>query len=234
MRTEPTGGKVVFWDFDGTLVQHKPLWSAAVLRVLQRSQPGCGVRLEEVRPLLRTGFPWHTPDRADTRWVGPAFWTQMAVKFREVYRRLGVDAEDAARLAGQVRAEILRPENYAPYPDAAAALAGAQRLGYRNWMLSNNYPELPELVGRLGLGRYFDGYVVSALVGYDKPRPEIFERALALAGHPAVRWMVGDNPVADVEGAQRCGIPAVLVHEKADCGAQHCFSTLAEVLGVLA
>lgn len=233
MRTDKTDGKVVFWDFDGTLVQSQSLWSVAVLRVLSRSRPGCGVRLEEVRPLLRTGFPWHTPERADTRWVGPDFWAQMAVKFREVYRRLGVDAEDAARLAGQVRAEILRPENYAPYPDAAATLAGALRCGYRNWLLSNNYPELPETVRQLGLGRYFDGYVVSALVGFDKPRPEIFKRALALAGDPAVCLMVGDNPVADVGGAQRCGIPAVLVHARADCGAQHCFATLAEVLGVL-
>ncbi len=234
MPTMETGGKVVFWDFDGTLVRQQSLWSASVLRVLLRSRPGCGVRLEEVRPLMHTGFPWHTPDQEDTRWVGPAFWTHMTVKFREVYRKLGVDAEHAARLAEQVRAEVLRPENYTLYPDANAALAGALRCGYRNWLVSNNYPELPETVRRLGLERYFDGYVVSALIGFDKPRPEIFRRALELAGNPAVCLMVGDNPVADVAGAQRCGIPAALVHREADCGAEYCLATLAGVLGVLA
>lgn len=38
--------------------------------------------------------------------------------------------------------------------------------------------------------------------------------------------MVGDNPVADVQGARNCGIPAALVHKEADCGADYRSDTL--------
>jgi putative hydrolase of the HAD superfamily len=51
----------------------------------------------------------------------------------------------------------------------------------------------------------------SALIGYDKPHPEAFRHALRACGEPARRWMVGDNPVADVRGAQTVGIPALLI-----------------------
>lgn len=36
-------------------------------------------------------------------------------------------------------------------------------------------------------------------------------QALRATGDPERSWMVGDNPVADVEGAQALGIPAVLI-----------------------
>lgn len=51
----------------------------------------------------------------------------------------------------------------------------------------------------------------SPLFGYDKPHPEAFRHALRACGEPERRWMIGDNPVADVAGAQALGIPAVLI-----------------------
>ena len=51
----------------------------------------------------------------------------------------------------------------------------------------------------------------SASTGFEKPHPRAFELALEAAGHPDTVWMVGDNPIADVQGAQRLGIPAILV-----------------------
>jgi putative hydrolase of the HAD superfamily len=72
-------------------------------------------------------------------------------------------------------------------------------------------PELPALVGALGLEDLIDGVYTSAAIGYDKPHPEAFRHALRESGDPARRWMVGDNPVADVKGAQALGIPALLI-----------------------
>lgn len=47
----------------------------------------------------------------------------------------------------------------------------------------------------------------------------MFQLALAEAGDPHHVWMVGDNAVADVAGAQAVGIPAILV--RAQKGTAH-------------
>ena len=91
------------------------------------------------------------------------------------------------------------------------ALQATRQAGWRNVILSNHVPELPALVGALGLEDLIDGVYTSAAIGYDKPHPEAFRHALRESGDPARRWMVGDNPVADVKGAQALGIPALLV-----------------------
>lgn len=64
---------------------------------------------------------------------------------------------------------------------------------------------------RFGLGHLIDAVVSSHSVGWQKPHRAIFDRALALAGaapHQAV--MVGDRTDADVLGAKRLGLRAVL------------------------
>ena len=63
----------------------------------------------------------------------------------------------------------------------------------------------------LGLSDLVERVFTSAVIGYDKPHPEAFRHALRESGDPATRWMVGDNPVADVAGAEALGIPAVLI-----------------------
>lgn len=63
---------------------------------------------------------------------------------------------------------------------------------------------------RFGLADTIDGVVSSHSVGWRKPHPSIFERALEIAGvPPAEAFHVGDNLVADVYGAQQLGMRAV-------------------------
>jgi putative hydrolase of the HAD superfamily len=64
----------------------------------------------------------------------------------------------------------------------------------------------------LGIAPYVEHILSSALVGYEKPRPEIFRMALDAAGGPAEAWMIGDSPTADYDGAEAAGISAILVH----------------------
>lgn len=44
------------------------------------------------------------------------------------------------------------------------------------------------------------GYFLSASVGYEKPRREIFGYSILKAGNPEIKYMIGDNPVADYQG----------------------------------
>ena len=78
-------------------------------------------------------------------------------------------------------------------------------------IVSNHVPELRRLVSAVGLADHFDEILTSASVGFEKPHPGIFRRALGLAGSPRTAHMVGDNPTADVQGARAVGLPAILV-----------------------
>jgi HAD superfamily hydrolase (TIGR01662 family) len=64
----------------------------------------------------------------------------------------------------------------------------------------------------VGLLTYFSECRFAAVdVGYIKPHPAIFEHALnCLSIDPAEAVFVGDNPEADIAGAQRVGMRAVL------------------------
>ena len=91
------------------------------------------------------------------------------------------------------------------YPDAGPAL---QRLAGRFPIasLSNGNADLH----RIGLGEYFVATVTARTVGVGKPHPRIFARAVACLGLPATQVAhVGDDPLLDVQGAQRAGLVAV-------------------------
>ena len=58
----------------------------------------------------------------------------------------------------------------------------------------------------------FDSRISSADVGYLKPHPKIFEAALdCLHVQADEAVFVGDNPVADIAGAQTVGLRAIMV-----------------------
>lgn len=221
---------VIFWDFDGTLAHSKALWTNSVLKALERFRPEAAVTFDQVRPLMRDGYPWDVPDPDYIPLTGGDWWAFMERRFLQVYRAVGLPEDVARQAAPAVREEILRVENYHLFDDSVAALEQCRRWGCRNILLSNNYPELEGVMARLGLLPYFEGLVVSGVVGWDKPRPQIFRHALGLAGPGARCLMVGDNPVADVEGAKACGIPAALVHRPAESRADYYADTLTELL----
>lgn len=222
---------VIFWDFDGTLAYSKSLWTNAVLTALQRCAPDADATFDQLRPLMRSGYPWDVPDPAYKPLTGPDWWDFMERRFVQVYRAAGLPEQVARQAAPTVRGEILRIEHYHLFDDTITALEQCRSAGRRNILLSNNYPELEAIMAQLGLLPYFESLVVSGVVGWDKPRPQIFEHALQLAGPGARCLMVGDNPVADVEGAKRCGIPAALVHRPAESQADFYADTLTELLG---
>lgn len=223
----------VFWDFDGTLVFSDHLWSSGVFAVLKEYWGDGEVSFTTVRNHMRTGFTWHTPHEDYSRMTGDLWWEFMFRRFAFIYECFGVPKGRAAEMARAVRGEILELSKYHLYDDTISTLKKASAKGYRNFILSNNYPELPEIADGLGLTPLVDGIVVSSVVGYDKPRKELFAHALALAGEPETPFMVGDNPVADVAGGKNAGMTTVLVHKNTPCGSDYQFETLAEILDVL-
>ncbi len=120
-----------------------------------------------------------------------------------------------------------------PYPEAEPVLQELQRMGVPLYALSNWDIALEGVLDRLGWTRFFDGLVVSAIVGAEKPDGAIFEEALRVAGvEPGRAVHVGNDPVSDVRGAARAGIDAVLVDRRGGIEAPEAMAVLPDLRGL--
>jgi putative hydrolase of the HAD superfamily len=91
------------------------------------------------------------------------------------------------------------------YDDALPALERL-RGRFRLFAVSNGNADL----GAIGLARFFEHALAAREAGALKPDPRIFTQLLERAGLEAGRAVhVGDDAVADVEGARRAGITPV-------------------------
>jgi putative hydrolase of the HAD superfamily len=209
--------RVVLWDFDGTLAWRPGGWAGCLLEVLDEHAAGHGGTLEQISGAIRGGFPWdrhedsHTDLSSDDAW-----WNAVSPLLVKAIEDTGVEQLSAKELAPVVRHRFTDGARvWQAFEDSLPALAATADAGWRNVILSNHVPELPTLVMELGLNDAIEIVFTSGSSGYEKPHPEAFRHALEICGQPSQRWMVGDNPIADVEGAEAVGIPAVLVRREA-------------------
>jgi putative hydrolase of the HAD superfamily len=128
---------------------------------------------------------------------------------------------------------LLAALRFRPYDEVPAALAALREQGLTLVVLSNWDVSLHDQLAATGLAALVDGAVSSAEVGAGKPHPDIYARALEVAGVDAgAAAMVGDSPDTDVAGALALGIEAVLVDRWGTAAlpaGAHGVRTLAEV-----
>lgn len=206
--------KVIFWDFDGTLAYRPKMFSSSLRMVLDEFEKDHQITDENFVQWLQIGFPWHESDKDYMHLRDPeAWWNNICRVFERAYMMNGVVPEKACVYAKETRKYLVAPEYYNLYDDTVDILKFFKENGYRNIILSNHIPELPEIVKNLGLMEYVDICISSANVGFEKPNPKIFNLAFELAGNPETVLMVGDNLKADVRGAEAVGIKAILVRK---------------------
>ena len=208
--------RAVIWDFDETLARRSGGWRHMLIDALDHESPGHGISASDVEPGLHHGFPWHDWQRGHPELSDPdRWWANLRPVMRGALEQAGAGEAAAERASIRARPEYVRLDRWSLFPDTEAALDRLRALGWRQAILSNHCPELPDLVAGLGIGGYFDVVLTSAAIGFEKPHPEAYARALRDLGGPEPVWMVGDNPEVDVAGAGRCGIPGVLVRRPA-------------------
>ena len=191
-----------------------------MLELLDEHEPGHSGTLERIRERMRGVYPWSRHQHGHEH-LGDAdaWWRELTPHMAAAIAACGIDPARSRELAGEFRARFLDSRRgWEVYPDVPAALALTRRSGWRNVILSNHVPELPRLVADLGLGEHVDDVHTSGASGWEKPHPRAFALALQACGEPAERWMVGDNPLADGEGAAAAGIPAIIVRDGAASG----------------
>ena len=77
---------------------------------------------------------------------------------------------------------IIREGFMPPFSEVRETMEQLCALGLRLGILSNYPPHLEDILRRQGLHDYFDFFVVSSLVGMEKPDPAIFEHASEKSG----------------------------------------------------
>jgi len=105
-----------------------------------------------------------------------------------------------------------RPQAWRVFPEVPDALRLLRARGLRLAVVSNFDARLVPVLAGLGLISLVDLVVHSSAEAVAKPHPGIFRRALTSLGAPAQAALhAGDGLLADVEGARRAGMHAVLV-----------------------
>jgi len=97
-------------------------------------------------------------------------------------------------------------------PETPAYLGSLRGRGYFLGVISNSIGTIEEQLGRVDLLQYFHTVLDSAIVGMEKPHPEIFRLATERASvAPSEAIFIGDTHSTDVGGAQLAGIHGVLI-----------------------
>ena len=141
------------------------------------------------------------------------------IELRGVFRRLF--EEKGVRVSDERTADtalLFRTLSFRRAPrlmkGARQTLAELRRRGTRIFLLSNAQScfTMPEL-RRLGIAEAFDGIFLSSDFGARKPAPAFFRAALARAGaSPESSLMVGNDPEADIRGADAVGMVSRYIH----------------------
>lgn len=142
--------------------------------------------------------------------IDPYYWGEY---LRALMARLQVPEAEQPRLIQRVADAFGDITRWCRVPPATPPfLAALRSRGYILAVISNSIGTMEEQLTRLNLRPYFQMVLDSALVGVEKPHPEIFQIALQRTGvAPSEAVFVGDTNATDMGGAQLAGLRGVLV-----------------------
>lgn len=208
--------KLILFDFFNTLALADPSSTPTLEINGRRVVSTAGVLAEFLRerhPDVQTRHVYHAMDEA-TRLArekrGPKLKEISALeRFRHLEATLplaarteGLAEEMLARHMGALVGSFRLPPAHREF---LQTLAGDFRLA-----IFSNFDHAPALQGfleALGIDAWFEPVVISDAIGYRKPGPQAFARAIEMTGVPAACILfVGDSLTQDVAGANAAGL----------------------------
>ncbi len=195
--------RACFVDAAGTLL--KPREPVGVTYARAARARGIDADPVVVEQRFRQAFRDHAARGNVQRGDGRAFWSPVV--------KIACDADDD-RLVEDLWAHYLDPRAWWIDVQALNVLGQIARTGVKLGIISNWDTRLRILYNRFALDRMFPILVCSAELDVEKPSVEIFRAATTAAGvRPCEAVHIGDDPVNDVEGANRAGLVGLLYDE---------------------
>ncbi|MEM9809217.1 MAG: HAD family hydrolase [Cyanobacteria bacterium P01_D01_bin.56] len=192
--------KAVLFDLDGTLLDRHSSLILYVHQQIDRCSPVLGnvPPLDYLNKVIELDAHGHqTKD----------------IVFQEVEKYFGLPDQSWQALLDDFFQHF--PDICVPFPHMHQTLQVLQQSGYSLGLITNgsNASQNPKING-LGIRYYFGAVLISEAEGVKKPDSEIFDRCLRqlhVTAQDAV--FVGDNPEADIHGAQSIGIRAIWMRD---------------------
>lgn len=128
-------------------------------------------------------------------------------RFYDAFNIFGIDDYPFSKRFGEEYLDTM--------PDQNALINGSREIlrelhmhGVAMAIISNGFKEVQyRKLEKANIIQYFKAVVISEEVGYHKPSPKIFQKAIDLLEcNKTTTLMVGDDPLNDIEGAQIFGI----------------------------
>lgn len=206
-RTGPGTGLLL--DAAGTLLRP----AVAVAQTYAEHARRFGVEIEASHVAARFGSAMREAAPLRRRDDDGGDWTEFWATV--VARSTGCDAP---ALVTELIEHFAAPAAWTVAPGAERCCARVRATGTKIAVVSNWDRRLRPLLTGLGVLDWIDVLVVSGEEGLEKPDPALFTRACARLGVLPDRTVhVGDDPVADVEGARAAGCAALWFgHDVAD------------------
>ena len=212
MRVQETAG--VSFDIWKTLVKSNPLYKPARDAYIAER---LSAPLDEVRAAVRKVDVW-SDEQSDATGVqyGPVERLALIAK----QQGIEVSEADLAAMAGDIQELFLEYPLQANEPNLVDTLSGLSErkaivLTSNTGFIDGQY--MRKALDKIGILESTDARVFSNEIGVAKPDLRIFQAAAArLALEMCDIVHVGDNPIADYEGARRAGMEAVLLREDTD------------------
>lgn len=205
----------VLWDFDETLAFRDGMWSDTLYSVLIKNEITY-IEKEDIKPFLRNGFSWHSPDIPHIDFFcGKKWWEYYEKYFQKIYEKLGVKRSVSSKLCKNIKDEYLNITKWHLYPDTEEALEILINNNYINVIISNHVPELSEIANMLNIGKYFHKIYSSANIGYEKPNKYFYDFIIKdLYANRNNCIVIGDSYDADIVGAIGANIVPILVRKE--------------------
>lgn len=203
---------MVFFDAAGTLI--KPARRVGDSYAAIAAKYGKSVTPTELFERFRVSFddapPLAFPGAAaeEIQVLEKRWWKRVVAQVFEPWGEFA----DFDNYFDELFAYYAQPEAWLLYPEVEGTLAALKQRGVELAVISNFDSRLVRILDGLGIGKSFAEIFVSSAVGYAKPRPEIFNFALARLQLSAAQAIhIGDSESHDLNGANNAGLRALIV-----------------------
>lgn len=211
--------RAVYFDLDDTLCGY---WDAAkaALRETFELHPIPGYTTDEMTLHWAAAFRVFGADLKASGWYEQYCRTGEPTRneqMRLTLERVGIANETLTKALGDTYARI-RDERLELFPDALEVLDTLREKGYPMGLITNGPADIQRQEAQtLGIESYFNPILIEGEMGFGKPIPEVFARALAAHSlEPHQTLMVGNSYKHDILPAIEAGWRTAWIRKPSD------------------